>query len=224
MKIKLLNIFFIIICFFHPKSDSLSSNYLLSSNSQKKKDKDLYQRYSLFERKPTRDLILENPNESLNKKDVRGIYLNLYATSGKRLEEAISLTEKTEINTFVIDIKNEYGKLLFKSKAASKYIPGASKKARYKDLRKLSSNLKERGIYTIARIVVFKDNLFAKKYPKLSIQRKDKTSYKGRDKMLWIDPHSQFFWAYILDLSNEVLDLGFDEIQFDYVRFPDSKQ
>jgi hypothetical protein len=90
-------------------------------------------------------------------------------------------------------------------------------------MRVLAAMLKEQGIYLIARIVAFKDDLLAQAHPEWSVRTADGHLFHDREHFAWIDPFRREAWDYLLDLGEEAAAMGFDEIQFDYVRFPDSR-
>jgi hypothetical protein len=90
------------------------------------------------------------------------------------------------------------------------------------DLAGLLSTLRQRGIYTIARIVVFKDDPLATARPDLAVHRRDGSIYRDREGLAWTDPHHTQVRAYNIGVAREVAEAGFDEIQFDYARLPDA--
>ena len=92
-----------------------------------------------------------------------------------------------------------------------------------KDMQGLVQSLKVKGIYTIARIVVFKDNLLGSTRPDLAIKTADGKIWLDREGLIWVDPSKKEVWEYAINIAVEAAQLGFDEIQFDYVRFPDHK-
>jgi hypothetical protein len=81
---------------------------------------------------------------------------------------------------------------------------------------------KEKGIYMIARIVVFKDDLLATARPDLAVKTPAGEVWRDREHLAWVDPFHKEIWNYNIQIAEEAAKLGFDEIQFDYVRFPDS--
>ena len=87
----------------------------------------------------------------------RGVYLTIYSSYGKKLKRITQLAKQVQLNTFVIDVKNEYGDLLFESDAASRFLPEAYGNPPLKNPKKSLEELKKSGFYLIARIVVFKD-------------------------------------------------------------------
>jgi len=151
---------------------------------------------------------------------VRGIYISSWTAGESRINDLIELIERTELNAVVIDIKDSSGKVAYDSKLPLVNQFGL-KELRIKDLPALIKKLKEKGIYSIARIVVFQDPELAKNRPDLAL--KDKRTgkvwqdFKG---LAWLDPSSKEVWQYNVDLAQEALQIGFDEVNFDYIRFP----
>jgi hypothetical protein len=92
-----------------------------------------------------------------------------------------------------------------------------------KDISGLLKSFKEKGIYCIGRIVVFKDNPLAMAKPDLAVNTKNDTLWYDRENLAWVDPNQKEVWDYNIEIAIEAARLGFDEIQFDYVRFPDTK-
>ena len=155
--------------------------------------------------------------------EARGIYLTKYSASNDRLDKLIEMTKRTKINTFVIDVKDDKGHMLFPTKAAEKYSPEANKYATVKDIGALMKKLKENNIYTVARIVSFKDPTYAKQHPDKAIIYKDSGKpFKNSDGLIWVSAYDKVLWEYNIEVSKEAAEAGFNEIQFDYVRFPAS--
>lgn len=154
----------------------------------------------------------------------KALYLSSFgASQDKILNNAKHLIRTTEINALVIDIKMDRGQLAHKTKNFTANKIGAQKMVRFKDLKQFVTDLKKEGIYTIARIVCFKDTPFVRAYPKWGVKRADGTLFKDREELYWIDPSQKEAWEYIISIAEESAQAGFDEIQFDYVRFPDQK-
>ena len=157
----------------------------------------------------------------------KGIYLTRYSSTPTRLNHFFNLVKGTEINAFVIDIKNERGNLLYKSEAAEKYYPRANQSVMYKEKESILEQIekaKKNNIYLIARVVTFKDDGYAKANPASAIDDNETgTTYIDRDKLRWVSPHNRKYWEYLIELCKEAADLGFNEIQFDYIRFTDWK-
>lgn len=155
--------------------------------------------------------------------EVKGVYVTIYSASGKKLDQLIELAKTTNINTFVIDVKDDNGNMLFATKAAEKFSPHANENAPIKDIEAFMKKLKDNNIYTIARIVSFKDPKYAKSNPDRDIVYKSNGKpYTNRDGIIWVSAHDRQLWEYNIEVSKEAAQAGFNEIQFDYVRFPAS--
>ena len=161
-------------------------------------------------------------------KAVRGLYVNRWAALGDRGWELIGLASRTEINALVIDVKDDRGFVLYRSRVPLARAIGAdtNRPMRHERLRAMLDSMRAHHIYPIARIVVAKDPLLANARLEWAIRRKADPSAPWRDKKgnPWLDPHQDGPWHYAADLACEAVDLGFSEIQFDYVRFPDDKR
>ena len=154
---------------------------------------------------------------------VRGIYLTIHSASGSRLDSLLEMAKRTSINAFVIDVKDDNGHMLFPTKAAEKFAPKANEKAPIKDISALMKKLKDNGIYTIARIVTFKDPVYTETYPdKAIIDKRTGKPHTNNDGLRWASPYDRQLWEYDVAVAKEAAEVGFNEIQFDYVRFPAS--
>ncbi len=136
------------------------------------------------------------------------------------LQRLIDTIKATGMNALVIDVKDDFGNI---------YIPLENKTAREigaaktpLNIMEIIARLKAEGIWTIARIVTFKDrNLFRAYGFRYAIwNRSTNSAWQGNDKEFWVDPHSRFAQQYAIDIAKEAEAAGFDEIQFDYIRFP----
>lgn len=155
---------------------------------------------------------------------VKGVYVTVNTASSENLDALIKLADETEINAFVIDVKDDYGKMLFRTKAASLFCPEANKGAPVKDIKALISKLKEKNIYTIARIVTFKTPNYSMLYPERAITDTGTGDiYQSSDGLHWASAFDRQLWRYNVEVAKEAAEAGFNEIQFDYVRFPDAK-
>jgi hypothetical protein len=158
---------------------------------------------------------------------VRGLYVNRWAALGKKMGQLIELAKKTEVNALVIDVKDDRGFVLYKSRVPLAVEIGAdtNQAMSSKRLRALLDTLAANRIYAIARIVVAKDPLLASSRLDWAIKRKsDMQPWLDKNGKPWLDAHNPEIWKYAADLAEEAFDLGFDEAQFDYVRFPDEKR
>ena len=154
---------------------------------------------------------------------VRGIYVGSWPIgSATRLPRLIALAEATEINAFVIDIKDATGEVSYATEVPLAKQVGADRRIRIRDVRALLDTLRAHGIYPIARIVAFKDPLLADARPEWSIQRADGSVWTDEKDVRWVDAFNEDVWAYNIELAREAIALGFAEVQWDYVRFPDA--
>ncbi|MBR3520820.1 MAG: putative glycoside hydrolase [Paludibacteraceae bacterium] len=150
---------------------------------------------------------------------VKGIYITGAMAGTKNMKNLVELVETTEMNAIVLDIKNDGGNVTYKMDNAQAQSIGAC--VRYvKDMPALIKELHEKGIYVIGRIVCFKDPILARKRPDLALCQPDSTPVTDGKGNPWVNPFKKGVWEYICDLAEQATRDGFDEIQFDYVRFP----
>jgi hypothetical protein len=151
---------------------------------------------------------------------VRALYLNAFAAgSTRKLARLIDLANRTEINAFVIDVK-EVGEVSYRSKVPVAAEVGANR--RYvPNIRSVLVKLRENNIYPIARIVVFRDTVLARAKPEWAIHKADGSLWYDNNGMPWVDSFNRNVWDYNIALAREAVHYGFSEIQWDYVRFPD---
>jgi len=151
---------------------------------------------------------------------IRGLYVNRFAAqSAKRMRKLIAIADSTEINAFVIDVKDEFGlnipsqePLLQKNAGKAGVIP---------NVRQLLDTLKAHDILAIARIVVFKDSVAARANPDHVIRKTDGSAWRDKQGLTWVNPYDEAIWEYNFRVAEEAVKLGFGEIQFDYIRFPE---
>ncbi|MFX3633801.1 MAG: putative glycoside hydrolase [Candidatus Pristimantibacillus sp.] len=151
---------------------------------------------------------------------VKGIYVTAHSAGGARMESLIKLLDDTELNSMVIDVKDDNGYITYPTQAAELLELGTSQKY-IRDIQSLMKTLKDHDIYPIARIVVFKDTVLARKNPELSFLHKDGTIWKNGRGESFVNPYREEVWKYNIMIAKEAARLGFKEIQFDYVRFPE---
>ncbi|HKW09838.1 MAG TPA: putative glycoside hydrolase [Gemmatimonadaceae bacterium] len=155
---------------------------------------------------------------------VRGLYVNRWAAIGERMWQLIDVAKQTEVNALVIDVKDDRGFVLYHSQVPLAKEIGAdtTRPMSWRRLRAVLDTMRAHNIYPIARIVVAKDPLLAEAKPEWSIKRKrDSLPWLDKNQRPWLDPTHPEVWKYAGDLAAEAVDLGFSEVQFDYVRFPD---
>lgn len=158
---------------------------------------------------------------------VRGLYVNRWAALGRKMGQLIELANKTEVNALVIDVKDDRGFVLYKSRVPLAVQIGADTNMAMSDkkLRAILDTMAAHRIYPIARIVVAKDPLLASSKLEWAIKRRDNMEpWLDKNGKPWLDPHHREVWQYAADLAKEAYDKGFSEVQFDYVRFPDEKR
>ena len=158
---------------------------------------------------------------------LRGLYVNRWAALGKKMWQLIDLAKKTEVNALVIDVKDDRGFVLYNSGVPLAVEIGAdtNQAMSKKRLRAILDSMSKYNVYPIARIVVAKDPLLASKKLGWAIKRRDNLQpWLDKNGNPWLDPHHKEVWQYAGDLAKEAYDLGFSEVQFDYVRFPDEKR
>ena len=160
---------------------------------------------------------------------VKGIYVTGPKAGSAGMEDLIRLVEETELNAMVIDVKNDEGNVTFRltNEEITQDIPVLDRIAemqagvRYiRDIQTLMQELKDHNIYTIARIVCFKDPILAAAQPELALMKPDGKPVMDANGLAWVNPYRQEVWEYLTELAEMAADLGFDEIQYDYVRFP----
>ena len=159
-----------------------------------------------------------------NDKQVRGIYVSGWvAGNEKRVNQLIELIDRTDLNAMVIDVKNDYGKLTYRSKLPKIKSIGADSKPPISNVGQLIRKLKRKNIYVIGRIVTFKDPLFVRKYPTMALQARSGGVWHDSHGHSWLNPYQPAVRSYNQSIAAEAAAIGFDEIQFDYVRFPDNE-
>ena len=152
---------------------------------------------------------------------VRALYLNAWAAgSTKKLAKLIDIANQSDINAFVVDVK-EAGEISYMSDVKLANEVGASRQY-IRDVRALLAKLKEHNIYPIARIVCFKDPLLAKAKSDFAIQDRAGALWLDNKGKAWVDSYNKKVWDYNIAIAREAIELGFAEVQWDYVRFPDA--
>ncbi len=150
---------------------------------------------------------------------VKGIYTTAWmAGSGKWLAQTIDFMSQTGINSLVVDVKDDTGTISYQSKVPLAEAIGSWER-KIGDPAKLLETLRQHRIYPIARIVVFKDPYLAKHKPEWAVQDSSGGLWEDHKGLNWVDPNNKAYWDYIVAIAREAIGLGFQEIQFDYVRF-----
>jgi hypothetical protein len=149
---------------------------------------------------------------------VKGVYVSAAAAGSASMDELIELVDTTELNAMVIDVKDDYGRLSFAMDSAMANEIGAAR-IYINDIDAFLSKLKAKNIYAIARIVTFKDPYLAEKRQDLAIKNPDGSIYRDGNGEGWVNPYNHEVWDYVVDIASQAASAGFDEIQFDYIRF-----
>ena len=174
--------------------------------------------YRLGELEVPDDMVLD---VALERFDARALYVpgDIFESEG-RLDELLALVERTEVNALVIDVKETEGVLHYATDLQAAAEIGAVRPDPLFDLDELLPMLRERGIYTIARMVVMKDNALVAARPELAV-RNSSTGEPWRDNLggAWLDPAAPGVAEYAAAIAVDLADRGFDEVQLDYIRF-----
>jgi hypothetical protein len=150
---------------------------------------------------------------------VRALYVNRWAAqSKKKMAKLIAIADSTEINALVIDMKDEFGLNYATKNPEFAKNAGSSSKA---NVVALLDTLKAHKIFPIARIVVFKDSVTARVHPEWTIRKTDGSVWRDKKGLAWVNPYHHELWDYNIGVAEELVKLGFGEIQFDYIRFPE---
>ncbi|MCR4662503.1 MAG: putative glycoside hydrolase, partial [Endomicrobiaceae bacterium] len=156
------------------------------------------------------------PKEQVLPSQAKGMHLTVFAAASQFHKTRIDdLLDNTEMNAVVIDIKEIDGKISVKDVAN-----GLSYSTDVPNVLPYLKSVKSRGMYAIARIVVFRDNVMPRKRPELAVKNPDGSIWQDKKQFTWLNPYKKEAVNYVLELAEKTADMGFDEIQFDYIRFP----
>ena len=151
---------------------------------------------------------------------IRGLYLFRFAPqNSKRMKHLIGIADSTEINAFVIDIKDEFGLNFHSDDPMLQKNEGSQVKVA--NLQAVVDTIRAHGILPIARIVVFKDSVTARMNPNHTIRKPDGSPWRDKKGLMWVNPYANAIWEYNLRVAEEAARMGFAEVQFDYIRFPE---
>lgn len=156
--------------------------------------------------KEERHFSIRPPLVSFDAGQAKGIYLTMWTANQKsKMEELLKLIDETEINSVVIDVKGSRGELIYDI---------------WPETGDLLKKLHDKNIYVIARVVVFQDSGYAKAHPEFALKYQGGALWRDKRGFAWLDPASKGSWDHIVDVAKKAIDIGFDEIQYDYIRFP----
>ena len=161
-----------------------------------------------------------DPNMIPRPQHVRGIYLSGNGAGAANLREPVlELLRESELNALVIDVKRDDGHVTYRDTSVQLAID-AGANINFVDMHSFIDTLREEEVYPIARIVVAKDQFVSKIKPEWFFKNKDGGVWKDKGGNAWADISQQGYWDYLVDLAIEAAEMGFREIQWDYVRFP----
>ncbi len=151
---------------------------------------------------------------------VRALYLSGWVAGGEtRWHQLLNVVDKTELNAVVIDVKED-GMLSYDVPGLALAAEAGANKKMIPDVDAKIAELKKRHIYAIARITCFRDQVVPRKKPALAIHRPDGSPWRDRSGHFWLDPYNTLNWDYNVAVAQDAARRGFDEVQWDYVRFP----
>ena len=149
----------------------------------------------------------------------RGVYVSPeVAKDSAYMEELLYYLDTTELNSVVIDVKADSGAIVYAMENETAKEIGALRTI--VNIPKIVKTLKEHGVYVIARLVAFKDPILAKAKPELTFYNKDGSKFYDTSNSAWVSPYKHEVWEYLASVGISCAEIGFDEINFDYMRFP----
>lgn len=153
---------------------------------------------------------------------VKAIYMSsCVAGTPSFRERLVRLIEETEINSVMIDIKDYSGTISFRPESAFWLPAWEESRCGARDMREFIADLHTRGIFVIGRITVFQDPFHATRFPHWAVMTADgETIWKDYKGLSFIDVAAREYWDHIIELAVESYNLGFDELNFDYIRYP----
>lgn len=213
MKMKILFLLlFLMLAGCGRQEETALSEDVLSDDGSAEPDADTDEAQAEEQEEPEEEIVIKEPVK------VKGIYVTGPIAGTEKMDELIALVEETELNTMVIDIKNDEGAVTYKMQ--SDMVLEIESGVRYiRDIDALVEKLHEKDIYLIARIVAFKDPYLAEKKPELSLKTKSGEVFRDKNKEAWVNPYKKEVWEYLMEIGTQAAEAGFDEIQFDYIRF-----
>lgn len=151
---------------------------------------------------------------------LKAVYFTSWAAGNERFQkEMLDIVDSTEINAIVIDVKDYSGRISYLVEDPYLKTIGSAQD-RIPRIANLLQELHKRNIYTIARISAFQDSYLINIHPEWAVLDKTGNVWKDYKGVKWLDPGSKPVWDYLTKIGKESYQIGFDEINFDYVRFP----
>ena len=164
----------------------------------------------------------KNTNENkveYPKDGVKGIYVTSNSTQGKKMDELVKFIKDSNLNTMVIDVKDDTGNITMKLNTGNKQVDKNT--LDIVDGKKLLKKLHDNNIYPIARIVTFKDTKLANEHHEWTLKNSDGSVWTNGKGDSFVNPFMKEVWKYDIDVAKAAAKAGFQDIQFDYVRFPE---
>ncbi|WHI79558.1 putative glycoside hydrolase [Staphylococcus hominis] len=164
----------------------------------------------------------KNTNENkveYPKDGVKGIYVTSNSTQGAKMDELVKFIKDSNLNTMVIDVKDDTGNITMKLNTGNKQVDKNT--LDIVDGKKLLKKLHDNNIYPIARIVTFKDTKLANEHPEWTFKNSDGSVWTNGKGDSFVNPFMKEVWKYDIDVAKAIAKAGFQDIQFDYVRFPE---
>lgn len=192
-----------------------ATSYVANTDSNEEEKPSIMEVLGLVEDEGDKPLYLETPEP------LKAIYMTqcVVGTPSFR-EKLLALAEETEINAIIIDVKDYTGYLGFPPESEN-LKPYWGDHCYAPDMKDFVRKINEKGIYTIARITVFQDPLWTKDHPHLAVQKaSDRSIWSDNKGLHFVDVGSKEYWDYIVEISKETHEIGFDELNYDYVRYP----
>lgn len=183
------------------------ASFVLSSESSYTKTKEVAGLATEVKLKEVKHLKTPEP--------LKAVYMTAcYAGTPSLRAKLVKLIEETEINSIIIDIKDYTG-------TVSHDLGSSGTGCKVKDMPEFIESLHQKDIYVIGRVTVFQDPLFTKTHPDLAVKKKsDGSTWKDRKGLAFVDVGARPFWDYIIGIATSSYAMGYDEINFDYIRFP----
>ncbi|PCI37194.1 MAG: hypothetical protein COB53_07180 [Elusimicrobia bacterium] len=161
-------------------------------------------------------VVLETPETFV---PMKALHLTAWVAGTRRLRRKfLAKASATVVNAIVVPVKETDGRV---------YIPGVASAVRWGTQRvaiprpaELVQDIHDLGMLAVARIVLFQDNKLPRKKPEWGIQDVDGGLWENRKKKTWANPYHRDVWEYNLEIASKAISYGFDEIQFDYIRYP----
>ena len=165
-------------------------------------------------------IVVPPPKHILTPKPVRAIYMTSWvAGTPNWRRELVKFVEDSELSSIVIDVKDYSGRIAFETHDPVIESIG-SEEDRVPDMREFIEELHRKNIYVIARITAFQDPYFSKAYPALAVEDSRGGLWKDKNGITYVDPLSREFWDYLIRIARASERIGFDELNFDYIRYP----